>query len=110
MTKNNVGMRGGVQPVVLVGDKQFSCDLTMGGLLRFNSETKKELKDVDFTDILTVTTLMWCCVCAASNRDKSKFNMSLGDFADCVSPQDIKDWAELIFSNMPGGEEEEKKA
>ena len=117
--RDNAGMQEKsekkAQPVVVADGKVFPCDMPMGALLRYKKETGEEIAEIKEGETCKLMTLMWCCARSACNRDKVNFDMSLEDFADNVSPQDVADWASLALfkktaDEAASGEEDEKKA
>jgi len=73
----------------------------MGAMLRFKEETGKEITDTDgkFSDLCVY---LWCCIVSACKRDGVKFDMSLMDFADSVSPEDIVSWNQALKEQISG--------
>lgn len=99
---------------ITVDGEEYPAFLTNGALLRFQRETGHDLEQTDgsFADTFT---LLWCCVMSACKREGKKFGMSLEDFADATSPEDIQAWGAQIFGADSGAEEtdsdgEKKKA
>lgn len=77
---------------ISIGKKVYSCEQTMGALFRFKQETGREITEIDTQSITDVCTFLWCCVVSAAKRDGKEFNMSLMEFADSVSPEDMMKW------------------
>lgn len=71
----------------------------MGAMLRFKQETGREITTIDAGSISDLCTYMWCCVASASKREGKQFDMSLMDFADSISPEDMAAWNEAINGN-----------
>lgn len=63
--------------------------MTMGAMLRFKRETGKEVTEMTEGSISDVATLLYCCIVSACKADKIPFNMTLDEFADSVSAQDM---------------------
>lgn len=104
-----------IRPVVVVDGRVYPCDMTMGALLRYKREENEEVSEIKEGEVCKLTTLMWCCARGACSRDKVNFDMSLEDFADSITPQDVADWAGVALFDKANdeaneGEEEEKKA
>lgn len=82
----------------------------MGAMLRFKSETGKEVTAIDggFSDMCTY---LWCCVVSASKHDGLDFDLSLMDFADSILPEDMAAWTESLAEDASddNGEGEGKK-
>lgn len=79
----------------------------MGAMLRFKKETGKEVTETTggFSDLCTY---LWCCVASASKHDGKKFTLSLMDFADSISPDDMSAWQGLLQENAAGKESEDE--
>ena len=70
----------------------------MSHTLTFNAESKDRA-------ISDYCTYLWCCVCSASKHDGLDFDLSLMDFADSISPEDIQAWTATL--NEGGAEAED---
>lgn len=80
---------------ITINGKSYPCRPTMGAMLRFKSETGHEVTEMDggFTEACTY---LWCCLVSACRRDHIDFDMSLMDFADAISPEDMGAWSEAL--------------
>ena len=78
---------------VLINNVAYPCRPTMGAMLRFKKETGKEVTDIDNASFSEMCTYLYCCVASASAADKIDFNLSLMEFADALSPDDMAAWA-----------------
>lgn len=97
-----------------VNGKPFPCRPTMGAFLRFKRETGREVTEMGEGSFTDLCTLLWCCVVSASAHDGLKFGLSLMEFADSVSPEDVKAWADVAHGQKAGsdsaeGRQDEKK-
>ena len=95
---------------VIVNGKAFPCRTTMGAMLRFKRETGKEVVDITdwaFTDLCT---FLWCCVASASKADGKKFDLSLMDFADNITPDELEAWAQSIKAEQETENKDTTKA
>lgn len=91
---------------VTINGEKYPCRPTMGAMLRFKRETGKDVTDViewTFTDLCT---FLWCCVASASRADGKKFDMSLLDFADNITSDEMSAWAESVRESQEAGEKE----
>lgn len=96
-----------IQTITLNG-KQLPSYQTMGALLRFKQATGKEAGSIDFSrDMSDVITYLWCCVESACNRERVDFTMSLQDFADALTIEDVTKWSEQLIE--AGAQEAKKK-
>ena len=62
-------------------------------MLRFKRETGRDATQMEGGSINDICTFLWCCVCSACKADGIEFNMSLMDFADNISPEDMTAWS-----------------
>lgn len=91
---------------ITINGKVYPCRQTMGAMLRFKKETGKEVTELG-NSLSDMCAYLFCCVASACKHDGVKFDMSLMDFADSVSPDDLSAWAEATSGKEE--EEEEKK-
>lgn len=97
---------------ITIGKETFPCRPTMGAMLRFKQETGREVTEIDTTSFTDLCTYIWCCIVSASKADGKKFKLSLMDFADSISPDDMNEWAKAIGDDAEANEEaaDEKKS
>lgn len=82
----------------------------MGAMLRFKQETGREITEIDAGSLSDLCAYMWCCVASASRREGVQFDMSLMDFADCLTLEDMTEWNEAITAEAePDSTTGEKK-
>ena len=77
---------------VQVNGNRYPCRMTMGAMLRFKQETGKEVTEIDSGSLSDLCTLLWCCVKSATKADGIDFALSLMDFADSVTQEEVKAW------------------
>ena len=100
---------------IAVDGKEYPCRQTMGAMLRFKKETGKEVTEIDGTSLSELCIYLWCCVMSASKHDGADFSMSLQDFSDALSPDDLTAWSASLADNgtskeANGEERGEKKS
>lgn len=83
---------------VIINGTSYPCRQTMGAMLRFNRETGKEVTDLKPDSITDLVTYLWCCITSACKHDGIDFDMTLMDFADCISDEDMAKWASTVFT------------
>lgn len=66
----------------------------MGAMLRFKTETGKEVNAVQEWEFSDLCVFLWCCVVSACKCDGVQFDYSLMDFADHIDPAMLTDWAQ----------------
>ena len=96
---------------ITINGATYPCRQTMGAMLRFKRETGKEVTEIDggFTDVCTY---LWCCIASACAADGVKFDYTLMDFADSLTPEQVTGWAEAINEGSAtdeGADAEKKK-
>lgn len=80
---------------ITIDGKAYPCRQTMGAMLRFKQETGKEVTEMQdsFSDLCV---FLWCCVVSACKRDDIPFTLSLMEFADSLSPEEMAGWADSL--------------
>lgn len=78
-----------------INGKAYPCRQTMGAMLRFKQETGKEVTEIG-DSLSELCTFLWCCVVSACKADGIEFGMSLMDFADSISTDDMSAWASTL--------------
>lgn len=97
---------------ITINGTAYPCSPTMGAMLRFKQETGREITEIDPTSFTDLCTYLWCCVVSASKREGKPFDLSLMEFADSLTPEDMTEWNAAITAeaevsdDIPG----EKKA
>lgn len=81
---------------VNINGVDYPCRPTMGAMLRFKKETGKEVTEMQQGGFSDLCAYLYCCVASASAADKVPFEMSLMDFADALSPEDMTAWAQQV--------------
>lgn len=94
---------------IKVNGKAYPCRPTMGAMLRFKRETGKEVTDIDPGSLSDVCTYLWCCVVSACKADGIDFGLSLLDFADAVSSEDMAGWVNAAATKDEGKEDAGKE-
>lgn len=97
---------------ITIDGKAWPCSPTMGAMLRFKQETGREITEIDPSSFTDLCTYLWCCVVSASKREGVAFELSLMDFADRVSPEDMSEWSQAIAAPTEAGSgaDSEKKS
>lgn len=95
---------------VIINGVAYPCRPTMGAMLRFKHETGKEVTEVDDKSLSELCTYLYCCVVSACAADKVDFDLSLMDFADAITPDDLNAWAASVQdANGKKGRGEKKR-
>lgn len=94
---------------ITINGKAYPCRQTMGAMLRFKRETGKEITATD-GGLSDMCTYLWCCVASACKVDGVPFDMPLLDFADSISPEDMKAWTDAVNEGQePDGDEKKSR-
>ena len=78
----------------------YPCSPTMGAMLRFKQETGREITEIEANSFTDLCTYLWCCVVSAAKREGKTFDMSLMDFADNLTPDDMAAWNEAVTTGV----------
>jgi hypothetical protein len=84
---------------VNINGQTYPCRLTMGALLLFKQTTGREATTLDGSSLSDLLTLVWCCIVSASRHAGQSFGLTLEEFADGMTPDDI----EQVFSVLNDG-------
>ena len=80
---------------ITINGKAYPCRQTMGAMLRFKQETGKEVTEIG-GNLSDICAYLFCCVASACKKDGVPFDMSLMDFADSITPDDLNQWTEVV--------------
>lgn len=81
---------------ITINGTAYPCSPTMGAMLRFKQETGREISEIDPASFTDLCTFLWCCVASAAKREGKQFDLSLMDFADSLTPEDMTEWNTAI--------------
>lgn len=85
-----------------INGEAYPCSPTMGAMLRFKQETGREVTEMNAGSFTDLFTYLWCCVMSASKREGKPFNLTLMEFADNVTPEDMQAWNDVLQSLSDG--------
>lgn len=85
---------------ITINGTAYPCSPTMGAMLRFKQETDREITEIDPASLSDLCTYLWCCVVSAAKREGKAFDMSLMDFADSISPENMAEWNAAITAEV----------
>lgn len=80
---------------IKIDGKAYPCRQTMGAMLRFKKETGKEVTEIN-DSLSDMCAYLYCCTASACKKDGVEFDMSLMDFADSLTPEDLNGWTEAV--------------
>ncbi len=84
---------------ITINGTAYPCSPTMGAMLRFKQETGREITEIDPTSFTDLCTYLWCCVASAAKREGKTFDLSLMEFADNLTPEDMTAWNTAITAD-----------
>lgn len=90
-----------------INGEAYPCMPTMGAMLRFKTYAGHDVTQMDGQSVSDVLTYLYCCVQSACAREGKPFDMSLMEFADAITDEEVTGWAEHL--NADGEEKETKK-
>lgn len=93
---------------ITINGEAYPCYQTMGAMLRFKQETGREVTDINVESFTDLVTYIWCCIVSACKRTGKQFDMSLMDFADAVTPEDMAEWTDHVLQQPANTENEPK--
>jgi hypothetical protein len=93
---------------VTINGKAYPCRQTMGAMLRFKQETGKEVTEIG-NSISELCTYLYCCVVSACKADGVPFDLSLMDFADSLTAEEMQEWTEAVNEQTEKSGNNEKK-
>lgn len=93
---------------ITINGKAYPCRQTMGAMLRFKTETGKEVSAIS-NDVTDMCTYLFCCIASACKHDGVEFGLSLMDFADSVTLDDVAAWTNAINGDAAGVEASAEK-
>ena len=92
---------------ITINGTAYPCSPTMGAMLRFKEQTGREITQIDPSSLSDLCTYLWCCVKAGAKREGKEFDLSLMDFADSLTPEDMAEWNAAITEAVPADEEDD---
>lgn len=98
---------------ITVNGKAYPCRPTMGAMLRFKQETGREVTEIDEDHLSDLCTYLWCCIASACKADGVEFGLSLMDFADSITQDEMHGWVAAVSKEAEqdenGGDGEKKR-
>ena len=90
---------------ITINGQAYPCSPTMGAMLRFKQETGREITEIDPTSFTDLCTYLWCCVASAAKREGIPFDLSLMEFADSLTPEDMTEWNAAITAGTESSDD-----
>ena len=76
---------------IKIHGREYPCMITLGAFLRYNHETGKDTPEIAGNDITAMVTFLWCCTASTCNDKKVDFDISLMDFADALTLDQLEE-------------------
>ena len=92
---------------ITINGVAYPCRPTMGAMLRFKKETGREVTEIETTSLSDLCTYLWCCIKSACRADGVEFELSLMDFADSITPENMDEWVQSVSEQTNTAEEAE---
>ena len=90
---------------ITINGTAYPCSPTMGAMLRFKQETGREITEIDPTSFTDLCTYLWSCVASAAKREGKPFDLSLMEFADSLTPEDMAEWNTAITKDAEASDD-----
>lgn len=90
---------------ITINGTAYPCSPTMGAMLRFKQETGREITEIDPSSFTDLCTYLWCCVASAAKREGKPFDLSLMEFADSLTSEDMTEWSMAIAADADAGDD-----
>lgn len=74
---------------IVIKGKEYPARVTMGAMLQFKRETGKDVSEAKSTDVSDMVIFLYCVVAAASRDEGVAFDLSLEEFADALTPDNL---------------------
>ena len=74
---------------IQVGDRTYPFRMTLGAMLRFKRATGREVADLDDSNVEEVAILLHACLASTCAADKIPFDLSVEEFCDMISVEDL---------------------
>lgn len=92
---------------ITINGTAYPCSPTMGAMLRFKEQTGREITQIDPSSLSDLCAYLWCCVASCAKREGKPFDLSLMDFADSLTPDDMAEWNAAITEAVPADEDDD---
>lgn len=80
-----------------IEEKEYPIMVTMGAFKLFRETTGKEAETaIGGGSFVDMGIWLWCCIKSACRREKVDFSLSLDDFLDLCTPDDIVKMTESV--------------
>ena len=93
---------------IIVDGNAYPCRSTLGAMLKYQQVTGRDVSEMDgsLTDLFV---FLWCCVFTACRHDGIAFNLTLEQFGDSLTPDDLQNWATTIGNSSKEAKVVKKK-
>ena len=101
--------------ITLTTGESFPVEISLGAMLIFREETGREATDADMGSLSDLIKLLWAGAAAASESAGIAMNYTPQQFANRLTPEELKNWKKAYVEsqtneeNPENGEEVKKK-
>ena len=94
---------------VIIGEKTYPCRITMGACRRFKQISGKEVTELSMDSLSEIAEFLYACTASACNADKVPFGLSVDDFCDALSAEDMESMANALSGEPTSAAGSKKK-
>lgn len=81
---------------ITINGETYKCRMTLGAMMQFKELTGREVSEVKTDELSALATLLYCCAASGARIEGKNFSLSLQEFADSVSVDELSAWAATI--------------
>lgn len=78
---------------ITINGETYQCRMTLGAMMQFKELTGREVSEIKGDELSALATLLYCCAASGARGEGKEFPMSLQEFADSVSVEELSAWA-----------------
>lgn len=87
-----------VSVAINVKGVSYSCEPTLGGMIRFKKTTGKEVTDLDPTNLEELAVYLWACAASNAVAEGKEFDYDAQSFADHIPVATMNQWVQSIMA------------
>ena len=81
---------------ITINGETYQCRMTLGAMMQFKELTGREVSEVKTDELSALATLLYCCAASGARIEGKNVSLSLQEFADSVSVDELSAWAATI--------------
>ncbi len=94
--------------ITLTTGESFPVEISLGAMLIFKEETGREATEADMGSLSDLIKLLWAGAAAASETVGIAMNYTPQQFANRLTPEELKKWKETYVESQRNEENPEK--